>query len=263
MEQLIGEFDLFLHVTARDTSGFSLQHVYIITQRNHYICEVACIWALEESANPELPCTLWLDLQANVPRCFSLALCLFVQTVKDNNSQFYLPLDVSVAHFMWYPPEACSSGAMGFAGCFLENFCGLAYQSKVSLPACYSYMEDVLLDCLTIGSAFSAHGGWGHLVSESKIFLPLCSWTSMSRNSQLAWCQMLVALSFVCNQMDNDENTLIAPLVPLSTLKRPCSTPSCHSIPHISADSAPSTGTSSKTPVNWSLSSGSRPCPPE
>ncbi|KAJ9053979.1 hypothetical protein DSO57_1019158 [Entomophthora muscae] len=46
MEQLIGEVDLCLHVMARDTSGFSLQHVYIITQRNQYVCEVAWIWAL-------------------------------------------------------------------------------------------------------------------------------------------------------------------------------------------------------------------------
>ncbi|KAJ9068941.1 hypothetical protein DSO57_1023579 [Entomophthora muscae] len=58
VEQLIGEVDLCLHVTARDTSGFSLQHVYTITQRNQYICEVACIWALEQSANPELPALL-------------------------------------------------------------------------------------------------------------------------------------------------------------------------------------------------------------
>ncbi|KAJ9077802.1 hypothetical protein DSO57_1013228 [Entomophthora muscae] len=32
--QLIGEVNLCLHVTARDTSGFYLQHVYTITQRN-------------------------------------------------------------------------------------------------------------------------------------------------------------------------------------------------------------------------------------
>ena len=70
VEQLIGEVDLCLHVTAKDTSGFSLQHVYTITQRNQYVCEVACIWALKQSANPELPCTLGLDLQANTPRCF-------------------------------------------------------------------------------------------------------------------------------------------------------------------------------------------------
>ncbi|KAJ9053009.1 hypothetical protein DSO57_1028424 [Entomophthora muscae] len=158
-ERLIGEVNLCLHVTVKDTTGFSLQHVYTITQRNQYVCEVTCIWALEKSANPELTCTLELDLQANAPCCFSLALHLFLQAVKDNNPQLYLPLALSVAHFMWYPPKVCSSGAVGFEGCCLEHFCGLAYQSKVSLPACYSYMEDVLLDCLTLGSAFSACDG--------------------------------------------------------------------------------------------------------
>ncbi|KAJ9064107.1 hypothetical protein DSO57_1033813 [Entomophthora muscae] len=121
---------------------------------------------------------------------------------------------------MWYPPKVCSSGAVGFVGRCLEHFCSLAYQSK-----------DVLLNCLTIGSAFSACGGWGCLVSKGNLCLPLCRWTGMSHNSQLAWCQMLVALAFFHNQMDNDEYNLVALLVPLSTLKRPCSTPSCHSIP--------------------------------
>ncbi|KAJ9059477.1 hypothetical protein DSO57_1002054 [Entomophthora muscae] len=65
VEQLIGEVDFCLHVTAKDTSVFSLQHVYSITQRNQYVCEVAHIWALEQSANPELTRTLGLDLQAN------------------------------------------------------------------------------------------------------------------------------------------------------------------------------------------------------
>ncbi|KAJ9084760.1 hypothetical protein DSO57_1020837 [Entomophthora muscae] len=85
VEQLIGEVDLFLHVTAKDTSGFSLQHVYTITQRSQYVCEAAHIWALEQSVNPEITRTLGLDLQANMPRCFSLALRLFVQAVKDKN----------------------------------------------------------------------------------------------------------------------------------------------------------------------------------
>ncbi|KAJ9076847.1 hypothetical protein DSO57_1022446 [Entomophthora muscae] len=164
---------------------------------------------------------------------------------------------------MWYPPEACSSGAVSFAGCCLEHFRGLAYQSKVSLPACYSYVKDIMLDCLTICSAFSARGGSGCLVSEGNLHLPLCGWTGMSCNSQLAWCHMLVALAFVCNQMDNDEYKLVAPLVPLSTSKRPHSTPSRHFIPHLPADSVPSTGTSSETPGNWSLSFGSKHCPSE
>ncbi|KAJ9070323.1 hypothetical protein DSO57_1009167 [Entomophthora muscae] len=174
VEQLVEEVVLFLHVTTRDTSGFSLQHVYTITHCNQY------------PANSELPHTLGLDLQANTPCFFSLALRLFVQAVKDNNPQLHLPLAVSVTHFMWYPPKVCSSGTVGFAGRCLEHFCGPAYQSKVSLPACYSYMEDVLIDCLTIESAFSDCGGWGRLVSEGNLHLPLCSWTGMSCNSQLA-----------------------------------------------------------------------------
>ncbi|KAJ9063198.1 hypothetical protein DSO57_1002498 [Entomophthora muscae] len=32
-------------------------------------------------------------------------------------------------------------------------------------------MEDVLLNCLTIGSAFSACGGWGHLVNKAPLVL--------------------------------------------------------------------------------------------
>ncbi|KAJ9084459.1 hypothetical protein DSO57_1024140 [Entomophthora muscae] len=113
-------------------------------------------------------------------------------------------------------------------------------------------MEDVLLDCLTIGSAFSAHGGWGRLVNKNNLWLPLCSWTGMSHNSQLAWCQMLVALAFVCNQMDNDEYKLVAPLVPLSASKRPHTVPSCCSIPCLPAGSIPSAGTSNRPPGDGS-----------
>ncbi|KAJ9083838.1 hypothetical protein DSO57_1030614 [Entomophthora muscae] len=206
---------------------------------------VARIWALEKSADSELTCTLGLDLQANTPHCFSLALRLFVQALKDNIPQLYLPLAVSVAHFMWYLPKVCSSSAVGFEGGFLEHFCKLAYQSKVSLPACYSYMEDVLLDCLTIGSAFSACGGWGCLVNESNLCLPLCSWTGMSRNSQLAWRQMLVALAFVCNQIEYDEYKLLL------------------FNPPFPAGSVPFAGISNRPPGNGSSSSGSGRCSPE
>ncbi|KAJ9050547.1 hypothetical protein DSO57_1013560 [Entomophthora muscae] len=209
VEQLVGEVDLYLHVTAKDASDFSLQNIYTITH------QVACIWELEQPANSELSHTIGLNLQANSSCCFSLALHLFVKAKKDNNPQLYLPLAAFVAHFMWYPPKVCSSGAVGFAGRCLKHFCRLAYQAKVSLPACYSYMEDVLLNCLTIGSAFSACGGWGSLVSEGNLCLPLYSWTGMSRNSQLAWCQMLVALDFVCNQTESNKYKLVAPLVPL------------------------------------------------
>ncbi|KAJ9053425.1 hypothetical protein DSO57_1024274 [Entomophthora muscae] len=164
---------------------------------------------------------------------------------------------------MWYPPEACSSGSVGFSGCCLEHFCRLAYQSKVSLPACYSYIEDVLLNCLTIGYAFSACGGWGRLVNKSNLCLPLCGWNSMSHNSQLAWCQMLVALAFVCNQIDNDEYKLVAPLIPLSSLKCPCSASSCCSIPCLPASGVPSSGTSNRPPGNGSASSGTGRHSPE
>ncbi|KAJ9085426.1 hypothetical protein DSO57_1014078 [Entomophthora muscae] len=218
---------------------------------------------MEQSADPELTCTLGLDLQANAPCCFSLALHLFVKAVKDKNPQVYLPLAVSVAHFMWYLSKMCSSGAVSFAGRCLEHFCRLAYQSTGSLPACYSYMEDVLLDCLTIGSAFSACGGWGRLVNKSNFCLPLCGWTSMSRNSQLVWCQMLVALVFVRNQMNNDEYKLVAPLVPLSASKLPCSSHSCCFIPCLPAGGVPSAGTSNGPPGSGSHSSGSKHCSPE
>ncbi|KAJ9075317.1 hypothetical protein DSO57_1037265 [Entomophthora muscae] len=124
-------------------------------------------------------------------------------------------------------------------------------------------MEDVLLNCLTIGSAFSACGGWGLLVNKSNLCLPLCGWTSMSHNSQLAWCQMLVALVFVCNQMDNDKYKLVAPLVPLSASKRPLSAPSCCSIPCLPAGSVPSAGTLNGPPGNGLPSSGSERCSSE
>ncbi|KAJ9063344.1 hypothetical protein DSO57_1001249 [Entomophthora muscae] len=164
---------------------------------------------------------------------------------------------------MWYPPKVCSSGAVGFSRCCLKNFRRLAYQSKVSLLACYSYMEDVLLNCLTIGSAFSSCGGWGHLVNKSNLWLPLCDRTGMSHNSQLAWCQMLVALAFVCNQMDNDEYKLVAPLVPLSASKLPCTALSCCSIPCLPSGGIPSVGTSNGPSGNRSPTSGSERHSPE
>ncbi|KAJ9062877.1 hypothetical protein DSO57_1005999 [Entomophthora muscae] len=82
----------------------------------------------------------------------------------------------------------------------------------------------------------------------------------MSRNSQLVWCQMLVALAFVHNQMDNYEYKLVAPLVPLTASKHPCSASSCCSIPHLPAGGVPSAGTSNRPPGNGSPSSGSGHC---
>ncbi|KAJ9069537.1 hypothetical protein DSO57_1017696 [Entomophthora muscae] len=54
---------------------------------------------------------------------------------------------------------------------------------------------------------------------------------------------MLVALAFVCNQMNNNKYRLVAHLVPLSVLKRSCYNPSHHSIPYLPADSASSEDT--------------------
>ncbi|KAJ9087991.1 hypothetical protein DSO57_1027519 [Entomophthora muscae] len=85
----------------------------------------------------------------------------------------------------------------------------------------------------------------------------------MSRNSQLTWCQMLVALAFVCNQMDNDEYKLVATLVPLSASNHPCSASTCCSIPCLSAGGVPSASTSNGPPGNGSSSSGSGRCSPE
>ncbi|KAJ9082292.1 hypothetical protein DSO57_1005745 [Entomophthora muscae] len=85
----------------------------------------------------------------------------------------------------------------------------------------------------------------------------------MSRHSQLVWCQMLMALAFFCNQMDNKEYKLVAPLVPLSASKRPCSTSSCCSIPRLPADGVLSAGTSNRPSGNGSPSSGSEHCSPE
>ncbi|KAJ9076445.1 hypothetical protein DSO57_1026112 [Entomophthora muscae] len=85
----------------------------------------------------------------------------------------------------------------------------------------------------------------------------------MSRNFQLVWCQKLVALAFVFNQMNNDEYKLVAPLVPLSASKRPCSASSCCSIPRLPAGSVLSPDTSNGPPGNGSSSSGSGLCSPE
>ncbi|KAJ9073596.1 hypothetical protein DSO57_1014582 [Entomophthora muscae] len=85
----------------------------------------------------------------------------------------------------------------------------------------------------------------------------------MSCNSQLAWCQMLVALAFVRNQMDNDEYKLIAPMVPLSASKRPFTAPSCHSIPCLPEGGVPSSDTSNGHPGNGSPTSGSEHHSPE
>ncbi|KAJ9062628.1 hypothetical protein DSO57_1008648 [Entomophthora muscae] len=98
-------------------------------------------------------------------------------------------------------------------------------------------MEDVMLDCLTIGSSFSACSEWGRLVNKSNLCLPMYSWTGMSRNSQLAWCQISSGSSL----------SIKAPSFHFQLLFHP----------HLPADSVPSAGTSNEPPGNQSLSSGS------
>ncbi|KAJ9089188.1 hypothetical protein DSO57_1015515 [Entomophthora muscae] len=65
-------------------------------------------------------------------------------------------------------------------------------------------MEDALMDCLSIRAVFSACGDWGCLVPVSQLCLPLCNWTSMLQNSQLAWAQMLVILAHVRQRFDDN-----------------------------------------------------------
>ncbi|KAJ9065697.1 hypothetical protein DSO57_1016928 [Entomophthora muscae] len=91
-------------------------------------------------------------------------------------------------------------------------------------------MEEALMDCLSIGAAFSACGGWGLLVPMSQLRLPLCNWTSMSQNSQLAWSQMLVILVHVHQRLDNNCYLLPAHKRPVVNLQRPTKHP-CHSDP--------------------------------
>ncbi|KAJ9078811.1 hypothetical protein DSO57_1002872 [Entomophthora muscae] len=148
---------------------------------------------------------------------------------------------------MWYPPKACSSDAVGFVGHCLEHFCRLSYQSK-ALPSLLVVDGDVLL----------ARGIVACLCAVGSVCPAILNWLGTK-----CWCQMLVVLAFVHNQMDNDEYKLVASLVPLSTLKHPHSTPSCHFIPYLPADNAPSTGTSGKTPGDQPFSSGSRRHPSE
>ncbi|KAJ9076294.1 hypothetical protein DSO57_1027704 [Entomophthora muscae] len=93
-------------------------------------------------------------------------------------------------------------------------------------------MEDALMDCLSIGAVFSACGGWGCLVSVSQLRLPLCNWTSMLRNSQLAWAQMLVILAHMHQLLDDACYLFPAHKRPVVSIQCPtkhahCSDPSC------------------------------------
>ncbi|KAJ9082820.1 hypothetical protein DSO57_1000805 [Entomophthora muscae] len=93
-------------------------------------------------------------------------------------------------------------------------------------------MEDALMDCLSIGAAFSACGDWGRLVSVSQLHLPLCNWTSMLWNSQLAWAQILVILAHVLQHLDDNHYLFPAHERLVVNIQRPtkhscCSDPSC------------------------------------
>ncbi|KAJ9084727.1 hypothetical protein DSO57_1021231 [Entomophthora muscae] len=82
-------------------------------------------------------------------------------------------------------------------------------------------MEDALMDCLSIGAALSACDGWGCLVPVSQLCLPLCNWTSMLRNSQLAWSQMLVILAHVRQRLDDNWYLFPAHKRPVVNIQRP------------------------------------------
>ncbi|KAJ9080913.1 hypothetical protein DSO57_1019882 [Entomophthora muscae] len=86
-------------------------------------------------------------------------------------------------------------------------------------------MEDALMDCLLIGAVFSACGGWGCLVPVSQLCLPLCNWTSMLRNLQLAWAQLLVILAHVRQRFDDDCYLFPAHKRPVVSIQRPTKHP--------------------------------------
>ncbi|KAJ9085601.1 hypothetical protein DSO57_1012399 [Entomophthora muscae] len=88
-------------------------------------------------------------------------------------------------------------------------------------------MEDTLMDCLLIGAAFSACGGWGCLVPVSQLCLPLCNWTSMLQNSQLAWSQMLVILAHVRKRLDDNHYLFPAHERPVVNIQHPTKHPCC------------------------------------
>ncbi|KAJ9059584.1 hypothetical protein DSO57_1000547 [Entomophthora muscae] len=97
-------------------------------------------------------------------------------------------------------------------------------------------MEDALMDCLSIGAAFSACGGWGYLVPVSQLCLRLCNWTSMLRNSQLAWSQMLVILVNVRQHLDNNRYLLPAHKRPVVNIQRSTKHPCCSDPSHSTRD---------------------------
>ncbi|KAJ9059562.1 hypothetical protein DSO57_1001104 [Entomophthora muscae] len=91
----------------------------------------------------------------------------------------------------------------------------------------YSYIEDALMDCLSIGAAFSACSGWGCLVPVSQLFLLLCNQSSMFQNSQLAWVQMLMILTHVRQRLDDNCYLFPAHKRPVISIQCPTKHPCC------------------------------------
>ncbi|KAJ9059534.1 hypothetical protein DSO57_1001603 [Entomophthora muscae] len=97
-------------------------------------------------------------------------------------------------------------------------------------------MEDALMDCLLIGAAFSACGGWGCLVPVSQLRLPLCNWTSMLQNSQLAWSQMLVILVHVHQRLNDNHYLFPAHKRPVANIQLPTKHSYCSDPSHSTCD---------------------------
>ncbi|KAJ9088656.1 hypothetical protein DSO57_1020987 [Entomophthora muscae] len=230
---LAAEVRLGLQSTSLVPGKISAQYAHTITSCNEFIDKVTQIWALELAANLLFHQTLYLPIQANTSWRFLATFKVFLSAVNTGDASFYLPLAAAACHFMWYTPDSYQPGQPGYTGCCLEHYQALAYQLWVPLPMAYSYMEDTLIDCLSIGAAFSDHGGWGCLVPVIQLCLPLCNWSSMLQNSQLAWAQMLVILAHVRQRLEDYHYLFPAHECPVISIQHPTKHP-CHSDPSCS-----------------------------
>ncbi|KAJ9083593.1 hypothetical protein DSO57_1033125 [Entomophthora muscae] len=134
--------DIRLLSAALRPSEISAQHAHMVVIQNDYIKELA--------TDPSFHKSLDLPIQANTNCCFYTTFKAFLQAINSSNPSLYLPLATAAYHFMQYPPK--------------KYYCALAYQLHVPLQLSYFYMKDTLMDCFTIGAAFSACGGWVGLV---------------------------------------------------------------------------------------------------
>ncbi|KAJ9075210.1 hypothetical protein DSO57_1039774 [Entomophthora muscae] len=201
---LAAEVRLGLQSASLAPDQISAQNAHTIAIQNEYIDEVAWIWSLELAAKP----CVSSNPGPSCPGQHQLALLSHFQGISFS-SEYWQCQPLSSLGCRCVPlhvicPNICQSGQPGYAGCCLEHYCALAYQLQVLLLLSYSYMEDTLMDCLLIGAAFSACGGWGCLVPVSQLCLLLCNWTSMLQNSQLAWSQMLVILVHMRQHLDDN-----------------------------------------------------------